>query len=140
MIENCPNPFWKNILQIWNNFKKHFSEDAECRTFPIWGTFFMKNKNLTSRATGMVEKGLVYVNDLLSDTGNLLGYMDFIETFQIRINFVDYYSLTHSIPRQWLANCKRKLNHIEVKQGLLNSLLQQKKNEPMGLQKTEDSK
>ena len=86
----------------------------------------MTNPNLNSRSTEMISKGVAYVNDLLSQSGVCLGYNDFREKYQIKINFVDFYSLTHSIPRQWLENCKTKLNECDMKQIFLQNFLQQK--------------
>ena len=62
----------------------------------------MTNPNLNSSSTKMILKGIAYVNDILSQSGDCLGYYDFIERYQFKINFVDFYSLTHSIPRHWL--------------------------------------
>ena len=86
----------------------------------------MTNPNLNSRSTAMISKGVAYVNDLLSHSGDRLGYHDFMEKYQIKINFVDFYSLTHSIPRHWLKNCKRKLNEGDMKQNFLQNFVQQK--------------
>ena len=125
-VENFSNPFWKDVLQIWCVFKKGFSNAIDFRTYPLWGTFYMTNPNLNSRSTEMISKGVAYVNDLLSQSGVCLGYNDFREKYQIKINFVDFYSLTHSIPRQWLENCKTKLNECDMKQIFLQNFLQQK--------------
>ena len=78
----------------------------------------MTNPNLNSRSTKMISKGIAYVNDLLSHSGDCLGYYDFMERYHIKINFVDLCSLTHSIPRHWLKNGKTKLNECNMKQSL----------------------
>ena len=44
--KKCLNPVWKDGLHIWGIFKLQFDQNVDCRTYPIWGTFFMKNKNL----------------------------------------------------------------------------------------------
>ena len=48
--EKCLNAFWKDILQIWEIFKLQFGQNVDCRTYPIWGTLSMKNKNLIIRS------------------------------------------------------------------------------------------
>ena len=60
----------------------------------------MKNTNLDRRSRELMQKGVVYVNDMLTNIGRLLGYYDFMETYHIAINFVDFYGMTHSIPRK----------------------------------------
>ena len=58
-----------------------------------------------------MERGLKYVNDLLEDSGNFLGYGACTKKFGIGINFVDFYSLNHSLPRPW----RKKVMDINVK-------------------------
>ena len=124
--EKCLNPFWKYVLHIWEIFKLQFGQNVDCRTYPIWGTYFMKNKNLLIRSAEVMQKGVRYVNDILTNTGQLLGFNEFKETYPIAINFVDFYGMMHSIPREWLKGHKSKLNESEMNQRLLQNLLQQK--------------
>ena len=86
----------------------------------------MTNPNLSSRSTELISKGIAYVNDLLSNSRDRLGYYNFMERYQIKINFVDFYSLTHSIPSHWLKNGKTQLNEGDMKQTFLQTFLQQK--------------
>ena len=58
------------------------------------------------------EKGLTLINNVLDNTGTLMGYDTFKRTFDLKINFVVYYSLIHSIPRPYrifLSTNKKKL-------------------------------
>ena len=86
----------------------------------------MTNPNLSNRSTELISKGIAYVNDLLSNSGDRLGYYDFIERYQIKINFVDFYSLTHSLPSHWLKSGKTQQKEGEMKLTFLQSFLQQK--------------
>ena len=86
----------------------------------------MTNPNLSSRSTELISKGIAYVNDILSNSGDRLGYYDFMERYQIIINFVDFCNLTHSIPSHWLKSGKTQLNEGEMKQTFLQTFLQQK--------------
>ena len=139
MVENCSNPFWKDALQIWGIFKTNFAYKEDCRKYPLWGTYFIKNSNLDRKASEMISKGVIHVNDLFTNTGQLIGYYDFMETFNIELNFVDFYSMTHAIPRQWLKGQERKLNPHEIKQCLLNKLVQEKRVSKWAYQKIRSS-
>ena len=57
------------------------------------------------------------------------GYESFIETFNIQINFVDFYSLIHSIPRKWKDCLQERLDrsHVPLKINALESLLKMSK-------------
>ena len=54
-------------------------------------------------------EGLIYFNDLFDANGTLYGYENFVNSFAVNINFVDFYSLMHSIPRNY-----RTLDKIEI--------------------------
>ena len=86
--------------------------DRDPRTFPIGGAFFVKNPN---------------VNDILDNTGTIFGYQDFINATGIEINFVDFYSLLHSIPREWRLGYTDKLEDSMVKQDVLENIIKSKK-------------
>ena len=115
--EKCLNPLWKDVLQSWDIFKLQFGQNIDC----IWEIFFMKNKNLIIRSAEMMQKGGRYVNDILTNTGQLLGYNEFKETYPIAINFVDFYGVMHSIPRGLLKGHRIKLNESEMNQCLFQN-------------------
>ena len=45
------------------------------------------------------QAGIIYIKDLFDQDGRLFGYESFIQHFGLSLSFVDFYSLTHSIPR-----------------------------------------
>ena len=63
---------------------------------------------------------------MLTITGQLLGNCDFMETYHIAIIFVNFYGMTYSIPRDWVKGNEREPKESEIKQCLLQTLLQQK--------------
>ena len=71
------------------------------------------------------QKGLHYVNDLLANSGELLSYNDFQNTYRMKTNFVDFYSLIHSIPRKWMAILWDHRHKIKgpIFQSVLNEVL-----------------
>ena len=105
------NLFWKDVLSAWKMYREILNEKIDVRTFPIWDTFFLQNKNVNTRKPKLEEKGLLYVNDLLLDSGELMGFQDFQGIYQSNVNFVDFYSLIHSIPRKW----KNEINQQKYK-------------------------
>ena len=76
-------------------------KDIDVRSYPVWDTYFITNSNLLQMKNVLTNKGLVYINDILSDSGNMYGYEQFCQKFQVNLTFIDFYSLTHSIPRSW---------------------------------------
>ena len=61
--------------------------------------------------------------------GELMGYENFQEIYNLKINFVDFYSLMHSIPRPWKTEILQQKNKIigQVTQTCLEEILNMKK-------------
>ena len=75
----------------------------------------MKNQNIFIRSAEVMQQGITHVNDILTNTGQLLGYNEFKETYSIAKKIVDFYGIRHSFPRDWLKGHRRKLNDSEMK-------------------------
>ena len=99
MKSQVKNLFWKEVFWAWITYKEISIDEIDVKTFPIWNSHFLKNNNIFMKKTELEKKGLVYINDLLTDMGELMGYNNFQEIYNLKINFVDFYSLMHSIPR-----------------------------------------
>ena len=99
-----------------------FVEDIDERCYPIWDTSFMVNENLCCRKQEFITKGIVYLNDLYKNTGDLYGYETFIANFDINLNFIDFYSLMHCIQRQWKKVYNTKLENLSVSQAVYESI------------------
>ena len=130
LSSSMTNPFWKEVLCAWHKYKSCFIHHIDVRTYPIWNTVFMVNQNLISLRPEFQSKGVNYINDLLDESGNLMGYLSFKKKFNIDLNFVDFYSLTHAIPRSWknaLFENSIKLNANLVYQKVLTDLLAMEK-------------
>ena len=121
------NNFWKDVLGAWAEYKKKCCEHVDPRTYYIWDSYYIENNNLVKRSQDFQSKGINYLNDLISPSGGLFGYEDFVRTFNLSLNFVDFYSLLHSIPRKWKEQLKRKLENNLVYQEELESLLKMHK-------------
>ena len=61
--------------------------------------------------------------------GEFMGYDNFQEIYNLKINFVDFYSLMHSIPRPWKTEILQQKNKIigQVTQTCLDEILNMKK-------------
>ena len=62
---------------------------------------------------------------MLDESGNILSYLDFVQKFNIRINFMDFYSLIRSLPRPWqleISELRKKLDDQNISQKVLLDL------------------
>ena len=95
------NPFWKNVIAHWRYFISLYSQEVDLRTTPIFGSYLFNSDNLIKKRNIFETAGLIYINDLFDEGGTLYGFEDFTHTFDININFVEFYGLMHSIPRNY---------------------------------------
>ena len=122
------NVFWKDVFKAWQSYKTSFEKEINIRTYPLWDTYFLTNTNIINRK--FQSKGINIINDLLHVSGGLMGLDDFNSAYDININFVDFYSLTHCLPRSWRENFIRhsvKLKESETVQPVITDLLQMSK-------------
>ena len=124
------NVFWKDVFKAWQSYKTSFEKEINIRTYPLWDTYFLTNTNIINRKEEFQSKGINIINDLLHVSGRLMGLDDFKLAYDININFVDFYSLTHCLPRSWRENFitdSVKLKESEVVQPVITDLLQMSK-------------
>ena len=117
------NAFWKDVFATWVAYKMDFCDKIDPRTYPIWDTYYITNNNLRKRSKELQNIGINYVNYLISPSGGLFGYDEFITTYNLHMNFVDFYSLMHSIPRHWKGDLNERLEMRYVYQEVIDSLL-----------------
>ena len=129
MKSQVKNLFWKEVFLAWITYKEISIDEIDVKTFPIWNSYFLQNNNIIMKKTELEKKGLVYINDLLTDMSELMGYENFQEIYNLKINFVDFYSLMHSIPRPWKMEILQQKNEIigQVTQTCLEEILNMKK-------------
>ena len=77
------------------------SKEIDVQTYPIFGPSFMVHKNLISVTKDLINKSILYINDIMSPNGKIFGYQEFKRFYNININFLDFCSLTHRIPKRW---------------------------------------
>ena len=111
--DRMKNHFWKEVFIAWMKYKQIDETNIDVRSYPVWDTYFITNNNLLQIKNILVNRGLIYLNDILTDSGHFLGYEDFCQKFQVNITFIDFYSLTHSIPGNW----KRSISMENTKLG-----------------------
>jgi len=104
--DNISNPFWKEVIQSWVKYKakKAPLKDIDHLYFPMWNSSFMKVAGIIKVKSSLQANGFVYVKDLFNERGTMLGYEDFVAKYNTKVNFVDFYSMTHSLKHEWKAN------------------------------------
>ena len=96
-------------IEHWQYFIALYLREMNLRTTPIFGSYLFKKANLLMKRSQFEAADLIYLNDLFDVSGNLYEFENFVHSFGVNINFVDFYSLMHSIPRNY-----RTLSKIEI--------------------------
>ena len=94
--------FWKDVVRSWSliNYKLPETQE-EIGSQILWlNTSIQINKKVVYYPN-MVNKGLLYIKDLINEHG-LMDFNNFkIKYPEANINFVQYYGLIDAIPRAW---------------------------------------
>jgi len=99
--DKVSNSFWREVFVSWSSYIKDCrTQNSDCAYYPIWNSNICQTSGLLKDKKALQEKGLLYVKDIFSDNGDILGYEEF-KTKYMPINFVSFYGLVHSLSREW---------------------------------------
>ena len=85
--KDVKNPFWNEVFNAWMKYGE--KPDNSVLEYPVWNSF-LKNKNILCKKKEFINKGIVYVNDLICPNGGFLSYTDFRALYDVKVNYVDY--------------------------------------------------
>jgi hypothetical protein len=101
-------------------------EKRDVLSYTLWNKY-LNNKNLLGRKRELIDKGIVYVRDIVSKEGRFMSYNEFCKTFNIEINILDYYSMIHSLPVQRRREVLSTGRNEKVENTWLEEMLRQEK-------------
>ena len=103
LSENIKNIFWKEVITAWCHFRYNQNDPDinDILKYPIWYTYWNTNPNILSMKRRFIDKGIIYLKDLINDQRQFYTHTDFQNRTHIKINFLEYLGLIGSIPRCW---------------------------------------
>ena len=103
--------FYKKILQFFNELKTLYSYDQKQELI------LFNNKDILVDGkpfflSEWFRKGILSINELLNETGNVLTFQEFRDKYSCESNFLQYYQVVSAIPKRlWsLAKCSDTIN------------------------------
>jgi len=100
--DQITNEFWYEVFDSWNRYRVGLPTDQyEYLYYPVWNSSIISTKNIRKDKKAFKMQGLNYVINLFKENGDLLGFEEFKDKFKVNINFIDFYSLSHSIRFEW---------------------------------------
>ena len=106
--------FYKQILQYWfEAYSKAPSTIKDVLSAPLWFNNLIQIGQKLVFYKSWSENGINILKDILNDDGVILSRNDLEIKFNINIDQMQYNSLTHAIPKDWLKLIKGK--NLEIK-------------------------
>ena len=102
---NLP-PFYKEVLNAWFSLKAEPKTIEEVQREILWNNKYVKIDEKSLFNKKLYENGLIYINDLLEDNGNIVSYEMLTQSFGNCITPYNYICLKHAIPKKWRAMLK----------------------------------
>lgn len=124
-LEKIP-PFYKELIRVWikigggrTNLPTNY---REIRKQLLWGNHFIKHNNKCIIFNNFIKSGILYVNDILDNNGNISQEVVF-NKLKYRTNWIsEFFIIKSSIPIEWKEKCKTeesKNTKININQNIL---------------------
>jgi hypothetical protein len=107
-LERC---FFFNLSELKQE-KGELVDIQHVLSQPIWLNLLIKIGGNMCINKICCENGVFFVNDLISENKMLFTYEEFMNHYNIRLNFIEYFSILSAIPQRLLIRVIGKLNLI----------------------------
>ena len=109
VIKHTHNPFWKQVLMAWRNYRLFSDPDChEMTTEALWFSDLTKFKKSIVKAWD--KRGLRFIGDLINnETGVLYTREELERVYGIHMTFLCYSSLVKSLPKEVKATSYKSL-------------------------------
>ena len=101
------NPFWKDVYKAWTTM---LTGEHESTDMPHFQPIFHNPSIMIGQKTIFYHdwylKGVMFINDLLNENGQLLTWEEFSNQYNIQNQAFQHYALLHAIPRNWKKRLK----------------------------------
>ena len=109
-IKKTANPFWKEILNNWNELlkKQEYPQKIdEILNQPLWYNKNMRDKELFD--TYWFDKNIRYIRDITKRTGEFKSFQEIKLEYDVGGNFLTYGKLLAGIPKNWKDKLKTEI-------------------------------
>ena len=112
--------FYKQILADWYEIKASPKSAFDVRREIIWYNKYIQINGNCVFQKSLYDKGIITLHNLLLENGTFMSYEQFIEKYNVRLNFLKYMALIDAIPQKWKSIVKTQniphsaLNNQEV--------------------------
>ena len=108
-IDHCwrkkPCQLWVDVLKSWCSLNYESYDNGDITNQILWFNSNIKIFNKPVFYSDLYRKGIKYISDLKKEDGMWYSHKEFEEKYQIKINFLNFYSLIKAIPNGYRLNC-----------------------------------
>ena len=115
IIEKTKNSFWKDVLMSWKKILLKFEKQKKqefVHSESIWLNDNIKVDNQPVFYKLWYDRGIRYICDLLDGNGHLYSYQEFLQKYQLQVNFLQYHGIVKAI-QSYLNSMDVTLEKIE---------------------------
>ncbi len=103
--EKVPSQFWNDVLVHWCNLNyENENNVTNPSTQIIWFNSNIKINKRPILYKTLLKKGILTVGDLLNHDNRFYNFEEFIDKYQVKITFTDYYGIIKAIPAKWKSD------------------------------------
>ena len=122
MARKMYNPFWAEVLTAMAKYDSSVSTDIhDISRHLVWFSNYTKFQ--TREVRSWKRKGIVYINDLLKDNGELLSFEEAKIIYNLNGTSLDYLGLLQSLPIEWRNEQSRGKEVNPIKHPNVQSIL-----------------
>ena len=100
VIQNIKNDFWKDVLQSWKKVLVLYEKRKSHETVyseSIWLNDNIKIEGKPVMYKTWYDRGIRCIYDLLDDSHHVLNHQNFLQRFDIRVNFLTYHGIIMAV-------------------------------------------
>ena len=105
--------FWGEVVLAWSNYTyvhvDKVIDKAMIHVQPLWLNTSIRINNNVLFNSEAIQVGMTRVQDIVTNTGIFLSYLEMRAKFGNKLDFLEYYNICKAIPVQW----KRILRNVE---------------------------
>ena len=119
VLPKTKNKFWVDVFKshIKVSAKQEPTKIEHFQTSPLFHNDNIKIGNRAVYNKSCIENGIIYINDIIKDDGNMFSYEELKRAYNVNINFLQYNGLVRSI-----LDWKKKLNIENIKKKVENPM------------------
>ena len=99
LLPKIKNTFWTDVLRAYSELlnKNEIVNEDSILSSPVFHNKEIRVGNIPVCIKNWFKKGVYYINDLISENGQLVSQEEFERMYDIKTNFIQFQGIIHAI-------------------------------------------